>query len=185
MKASWWKFVLLALLTAGVVACGKDNKAGTSSVTTGNPLTNGVSTAVTSSSFEEFRQQVVNGQFLNQASAVVEYRLKEVRFKTSSWSTTGSYIYRRYDKTINFVEHEFGNDIVAVHNKLIEIANQGNNFTAIKVGASAYEVRTTTGAKYIIDLAQPLVVNPVYYRPADIQAEDGYVYNGEFVVFVP
>lgn len=186
MKASWWKYVLLALLTAGIVACGKDNKAGTSStVVNGNPLTNGVSTPVTSSSFEEFKQQVINGQFVNQINAVVEYRLTEVHFKSSSWYLTGSYIYRRYDKTINFVEHEFGNDIASIHNKLIEIVNQGNNFTVIKRAASAYEIVTASGARYIIDLAKPLVVNPVWYKPADIQAEEGYTYNGSYVVFVP
>lgn len=195
MKASWWKFVLLALLTAGVVACGKDNKAGTSSVTTGNPLTNGVSTAVTSTSFEQFRQQVVNGQFVTQQYSAVTYYFVDVYYSSqnnncsSSWIFTacsssqqsGGSFMRRYDKVNNFIEHEYGNDIGSVHNQLISIVNNpagtfGTNGTR-QISQTAWEVRNASGAYYVIDVAQPVVANPVFYRPANTQVEDGYAYS--------
>ncbi len=196
MKASWWKYVLLALLTAGIVACGKDNKAANNGeITTANPLTNGVSTAVTSSSYEEFRQQVVNGQFVTQQYSAVTYYFVDVYYSSqnnncSSWwifsacsssqQTSGSFM-RRYDKVNNFTEHEYGNDINAVHGQLVSIVNSpagtfGTNGTR-QISSTAWEVRNSSGAYYVIDVAQPIVANPVFYRPANVQNEDGYAYS--------
>lgn len=196
MKASWWKYVLLALLTAGVVACGKDNKGGSNTLTYGNPLTNGTSTAVTSSDFATFKNQVAAGQFVAQQYRVVEYRYVDVFFSqqnnncdkwwifnvcsSSSQSGSGGFS-RAYNRDNNLAQHELGSNIETVHGQLVSIVNSATA-TAYEAGyrqisPSAWEVRTPQGAYYVIDVSKPVIANPVYYRPANVSTEDGYAYS--------
>lgn len=199
MKASWLKFVLIGLFAAGVVACGKDNKAGTSSVTYGNPLTNGTTTAVTSTDFGTFKQQVINGQFIQQQYSAVTYYFVDVYYSSqnnncSNWwiftacsssNQSGGSFMRRYDKVNNFVEHEYGNTVQAVHNQLISIVNNPASTYGSpgyrQVAPSAWEIRTAAGAYYVIDVSKPVAANPVFHRPADVNAEDGYAFSSSII----
>lgn len=200
MKASWWKYVLLALLTAGVVACGKDNKTAVpTNITSGNPLTNGTTTAVTSTDFGTFKNQVAAGQFVVQQYSAVTYYFYDVVFSSqnnncdkwwiftycSSSNQSGGSFMRRYDKVNNFVEHEYGNSIQAIHAQLVGIVNSASATYGSsgyrQVSPTAWEIRNSAGAFYVIDVSKPVIANPVYYRPANVSTEDGYSYNGAVI----
>lgn len=194
MKASWWKYVLLALLTAGVVACGKDNKASNANnnnVNT-NPIYSGVGTAPSSNSFAEFKQQVINGQFVQMQNDFERYFYYNVDYQannndcdkwlgfitvcsSSSGSSSSAGQFSRYfSKYNNTGSHELGSEPSQVHSQLVSIVNGAVN--AQKYGQSSYLIYHADGSAYIIDLGAPVMANPMYYRPADINNNDGYSY---------
>lgn len=187
MKASWWKYVLLALLTAGVVACGKDNSGSGTGVST-NPIYNGVGTAPVSNSFAEFKQQVNSHQFVGMQHDYERYYYYNIDYQadnnncdkwwifsicsSSSNSNAGQFT-RSFSKFSGTGTHEWGTPDQVLQ-KLKDIVNRAQNGT--KYGQSSWVVLDSDGSYYIIDLAAPVMANPLYYRPANVNSTDGYSY---------
>lgn len=197
MKASWWKYVLLALLAAGVVACGKDNK-GANTANNVYSYTSGVQTPAGATSISDFRNKVAAGQFLVQPTPQVTYLYGKLMRNGSSncskwWIFTScsysggsgsSNMTRSAATDGSYFRHELAGDGNALVNKLVWIAShtympiQSYNGSA----TTLYAFRTSEG-DYYIDLAQPMVANPVQFIPADTEA-DGYYYTKYYYQYI-
>tara|TARA_R110000868_G_scaffold20678_1_gene87111 strand:- start:4899 stop:5474 length:576 start_codon:yes stop_codon:yes gene_type:complete len=163
MKASWLKFVLIGLFAAGVVACGKDNKAA-NGVGTNAFINDGVSQPVSTNSYDEFRQQVANGAFLSLPSQFVRYDGVDLSY-TWKKNFIGIYYcaisqdgYKDRIYANGTYTHELGTTASAIHSAIVQIVNSPQNVA--RLSATRYMIRHAN-FDYVIDLALPLVANPV------------------------
>lgn len=208
MKASWWKYVLIALISAGVIACGKDNSAGNGTNIVSNPITGGVSNPTGASSISDFRNKVTNNHFkslISSGQTFLYWDLQQTQSSNNSncsevwgflqWcnynSGSTNYSYSAFSRSAHpdgRIRHERGN-ASAVHSFLKSIASS-NQYQAVQRGyngayyssngssSTTAYMFSTSSGLYIIDLSFPLTANPVVFQPATGSSAEGYFYGG-------
>ena|SRR5690606_20046048 len=186
MKASWWKYVLLALITAGVVACGSDNKTGDVNQATNGFGTGGVQTPVSTNSYSEFRNQVLAGNFKALPSNVTYSRYEGYNYNLD-WDDVvfgidgckhrnGGVKERVYDN--GTYSHEYGTTWQSIVSGFGSIVNAPQNYSRV---SGTYWIVLHGGFEYGFDLNLPIVANPVFKRISPYAANSstckGSVYN--------
>ncbi len=172
-------FVLMfaAVLTIGLSSCGSDNEgappAPAPAVTNNNPVTsttiNGVSQCATATTYNDFRNKVHNGEFVQETRDIETYRIAEYQFKENDgWWIFDTYKFERmgsFDRTSykgeDRVVHEVGTTKTAVLNHLKSIVDNARNHAGM---GSYHEILHTDGMIYGINLCSPIAANPVYVR---------------------
>jgi|GEM_PF-3506360 len=174
-------YVVSVLLTLGLASCGSDNEsnsennAAAPAVT--QVVTSGIGTCEGSSSFDDFKNRVNEGRFVQELSQQETYVFDERELTVSEselfgwdWTKTKRYSYvslgqftRWSERGTNNANHEAGNSKEAVRNYLMQILNNATSyrFAQNSGGGKAYEVLSNTGMVYQINLCYPLVANPV------------------------
>lgn len=163
MKASWWKYVCLALITAGVVACGSDNKTNTDVAATNAIGTGGVLNPVSTSTYSEFRNQVVAGNFqaITNGLVYVVYNGMNINYEWKGGFlgckyTNGSLKERAYNQG-NYT-HEYGSTPQAIVAGISAIVNAPQAY--VQLSGTRWRIYHG-GYHYEIDTSRPLVANPV------------------------
>lgn len=202
-------YVVSILLTLGLASCGSDNESNSENnvaapaVTTAPTpaITSGLSTCEGSSSFEDFKNRVNEGRFVQELSQQETYIFDERELTVSEselfgwdWTRTKRYSYvslgqftRWSERGTNNANHEAGNSKEAVRNYLMQILNNATShrLSQNSIGGKAYEVLSNTGMVYQINLCYPLVANPVVR--GNQQTGDYYTFmyvgNGGFSTF--
>lgn len=171
-------FGVAILLITGISSCGKKNESDPGNNTAnGTSNTNGLLpnysnyNCKTSTSFQDFKNKVSQGQFVSEISNTETYYFVEVEpqinegnwwifdYNTIQWDKIRDFT-RSSTKGSTSVSHEAGNTKTAVRNFLMNILNSASQNQVIG-GGSYYEVVTYTGERYGINLCYPLAANPV------------------------
>lgn len=181
---------LASALTFGLSSCGKDNENSpgpAAAVGVTNPIVtgSGISTCETSSSFDDFKNRVNQGRFVQELNNNETYYFVEMEPEVNSGEFLGFIPYNRvsWDQIGNFTRsgvkgtdqatHEAGNSKTAVRDYLMNILNQARQHRG---GGTYYEVLTYSGHVFGIHLCLPLAANPVYR--AETQTGRSYFYTG-------
>ncbi len=169
VKKFGWAGLLLVLLTLS--SCGSDNKAvevqtnTSSSDTSGSTSsTTGVSSCVTVSNFDEFKSNVVSGNFVAQSSRNEQYTYQECdtgKYLTKCLSTLKRYARLDSDN----ITHEMAATKTELLSDLTSIVN--SEVSSFALTASKYSIEVGNGDTYEIDLCRPLAANPVAFKNGD------------------
>jgi len=189
---SWLKFFAIMGLAAVVVACGKDNKSTSDTVTGTSPVFIGQNQQV-SADYNSFLSRVDNGQFaaVSQSRTFYYSRLSGTSSNnncktflgfinycsyssSSSYSTAGTFT--RYFSAFNGgTTHELGTNITDVHNNMKNLVRNIKDFRIGNGYTQIYYILTNDDIVYAFDFNLPLAANPVYQSKAD---GTGYTYTG-------
>lgn len=180
---------LAAALTFGLSSCGKDNEGGPAPVTSvgvTNPIVSGtgVASCETSSSFDDFKNKVNEGRFVQELNQNQTYYFVEMEpevnedswwifnYNTIKWNRLGDFT-RSSVKGSDSATHEAGNSKTAVRDYLMAILNQASQHRG---SGNYYEVATYSGQVFGIHLCYPIAANPVYRR--EVNSGRSYFFTG-------
>ncbi|MEC7278134.1 MAG: hypothetical protein VXV96_17565 [Bdellovibrionota bacterium] len=199
MKTKNFLTLLMAgLLSLGLASCGSDNEGGSTltgvdPITGNNPVGGGVTSCSAASNYQDFKNRVSNGQFIQESSSYETYFFihQEPEIKNRDWwifsSTTVRWNYigdftRTSTKDSDTVTHEAGSTKTAVRDYLMSILNSATNgrdrnmYDGIVGNDSYIEVLTSSGMIYGIDLCKPIGANPIFEMDSD--SGERYYYTG-------
>ena len=170
VKKLGWVGLSLVLLT--LASCGSDNKAvevqtnTASPDTSGSTTTTGVSSCVTVSNFEEFKSNVISGNFVAQSSRKEQYTYQECEF---FWKGSGekclSSFKRISTKDVENITHKMASTKSELLSDLTSIVN--SEVSSFPITTSKYSVEVGNGDVYEIDLCRPLAANPTAFKNDD------------------
>jgi len=174
----------VSLMAIILTSCGgsKSNTSAaqnTSQSTVATGTVQGVDSCQTSSSFADFKNRVANMNFVKNSSIRENYYFYDCQQK-DGWfginynSCNGTSMNRSINTDTGFIKHESGNSVQAVRDYLSSLVNSAIDATG---GGTYYDVKTSGGDLYRIDLCQPIVSNPVKWLGSN--QSSSYSYYGK------
>jgi len=192
MKKLMWKEKMTAVMGLSLVAvalasCGGSNKSNvpvaqdTSQSTTETATVQGTDSCQTSSSWADFKSRVANMNFVKNSNIRETYyfndyhcQQKDILWGAMSFnSCSGSRMTRSINTDTGFIKHESGNSVEAVRDYLSSLVNSAVDATG---GGTYYDVKTSSGDLYRIDLCKPIVANPIIWLNSS--QDEAQVYYG-------
>ena len=181
VKKLGWVGLSLVLLT--LASCGSDNKAVEVQTNTASPdtsgstsTTTGVSSCVTVSNFNDFKANVVAGNFVSQSSTREQYTYGECEY---FWSGVGTKCLSSFKRSSNSDVENITHEMAATRTELLSdlstIVNSASDTLAIS--STRFRVEVSGGDIYDIDLCRPLTANPVKFQDDDGYYELKYIYS--------
>ncbi len=177
----YWK-TLLMFLIVGVIATscggsGDEEKEESIVITNPSTYTGGVGNVGNVSNYSSFVTEVQAGRFISVPNGRMtfiynlysyEVRERDGIFGIDYTSTDVDFL-RTFGRSVNgsTVNHEFGSSNQEIINNLVNILN--NVKAQVQTGPAAFRVLTFNDEVYEINLAIPLVGNPVYYVSEDAE----------------
>ena len=186
----FYKMLLIAALIFS--GCGKDGENTSSTISDALGYTPQSSYVYSLDDFSEFRTYVAYGYFISPEvsswscsnSAIFNIRSysNTSRYAAGTYTgTRGTLFYRRDYLADDYASYDFWpsssslSSYASVVSLLLSIVDDAQSYTAFN-NNTRFEIKTSTGVYYLIDLNVPLIANPI--SAFDPDSRTGFQYEG-------